>query len=392
MSETCVIEVYENQVFSRLGGWQPHSDVPFTMKPSNIPCKPLEEISLPSADWAWMTNWKTSKMPGVTDADGWEYASRFSRFQNKGRAPKAEAVWSRARRRLWVRVMRRDATIKSADLSKALSKVQTGLSSVHAARLKIEQVTKQAPDAVASEQMISLSNSVQRNIADLLSILDQAEAQPPGKTDISPAAVKKLRNDIMREEAAITKALEAQPDAASAPGSNKAAAPPTSSSGKVASNRTSSAELRHNLQGAATIARPKGVVQSGQKGAFDPSIFGGGGGGTSGGNPFDDQEGVFVERSVQELMIDQKLVAIDEATIMQEIIDDRSNEIKKVRQSCSLGMVIGIVHVSYCDCFQVHQGLVEINEMFVEISKLVKEQEVIKFLLVNLSIDLILFQ
>lgn len=123
MSETCVIEIYENQTFTRLGGWVAHEALPYSMKPSMIACKPLEDITLPNAQWTWVTNWKTSKMPGVTDGDGWEYASRFSRFSTQNRVPKAEAAWSRARRRLWIRVMRREATIKQADLSKALSKV-----------------------------------------------------------------------------------------------------------------------------------------------------------------------------------------------------------------------------------------------------------------------------
>jgi hypothetical protein len=207
MSETCAIEIWENQIYQQKQ-WVPYPESPFSMKPSLIPCKPLEEIQLPNSDWAWVSNWKISKMPGATDGSGWEYASRHSRFQNKQRAPKpSESMWSRARRRLWIRVMRRDATIKSADLTKALAKVQQGLSSVHAARLKIEQISKQSPEAIESEQMINLANSVQRNIADLLSILDQAEQQPPGRTDIAPAAAKKLRHDILREEVIIVPIL-----------------------------------------------------------------------------------------------------------------------------------------------------------------------------------------
>jgi hypothetical protein len=301
-------------------------------------------------------------MPGVTDADGWEYASRFSRFKNLNRAPKSEAAWSRARRRLWIRAMRREATIKQADLSKALSKVQKGLTSVHAARLSIEQIVKQAPEARDSEQMISIVNSVQRNIADLITILDEAEKQS-GRTDISPAANKKLRHEIMREQAVILKALEKQDaNAAAALTSsnsfnnannkqgNKPSALPTNKGPASSSARSNSVELRQDLQGLSQIVPNKGGVVSGQKGSFDPRIFASS---TTSLNYADPEDGVFVERSIQELMIDQKLVAIDEATIMEEIIEDRSQEINKV-----------------------HKGLVELNEVFVEISRLVKEQEV----------------
>lgn len=77
--------------------------------------------------------------------------------------------------------------------------VQAGLSSIHTARVKIESILSSAPEAMETEQMISLVNSVQRNIADIISILEEAERQG-GRTDISPAANKKLRNDILKEE------------------------------------------------------------------------------------------------------------------------------------------------------------------------------------------------
>jgi hypothetical protein len=83
MAESCVIEVYENESYSRSKGWLPFSECPYTMKATMTPCKPIEEITVPSSEWAWSTNWKISKMPGVTDAEGWEYASRFSRFKAK---------------------------------------------------------------------------------------------------------------------------------------------------------------------------------------------------------------------------------------------------------------------------------------------------------------------
>ncbi|RYG66752.1 hypothetical protein EON64_09035 [archaeon] len=79
------------------------------------------------------------------------------------------------------------------------TQVQAGLSSIHTARVKIESILSSAPEAIETEQMISLVNSVQRNIADIVSILEEAERQGT-RTDISPAANKKLRNDILKEE------------------------------------------------------------------------------------------------------------------------------------------------------------------------------------------------
>jgi hypothetical protein len=209
MAESCVIEVYENEVFNRRrNAWFPYGDCPYTMKATMTPCKPIEEIAVPSTEWVWSTNWKITKMAGVTDAEGWEYASRVSRFKVKDRAPKSEARWSTARRRLWTRIMRREPVVKLSDMTKALPKVQSGLSSIHAARIKIEQIMRQAPEAASSDQMLSLVASVERNIADILTVLNQVEehqaqvgsGKAAASSGISPAALKKLRNDVLKEQ------------------------------------------------------------------------------------------------------------------------------------------------------------------------------------------------
>ena len=92
---------------------------------------------------------------------------------------------------------------------------------------------------------------------------------------------------------------------------------------------------------------------TGGRGAFNPSILA----------PPDNKavptwakddvdDGIFVDRTMHELIIEQRLKAVDEATIMQEIVNERNEEITKV-----------------------HKGLVEINEMFVDLSKIVKHQQ-----------------
>ena len=50
-------------------------------------------------------------------------------------------------------------------------------------------------------------------------------------------------------------------------------------------------------------------------------------------------------------MMEQKLVPVDEGTIMQDIINERNEEIE-----------------------QMHKGLVEVNSMFIDLGMLVKEQ------------------
>lgn len=60
---------------------------------------------------------------------------------------------------------------------------------------------------------------------------------------------------------------------------------------------------------------------------------------------------------------------------MQEIIDERSVEIEKVRRKITRSNYSSITGL-----LQIHKGLVEVNNLFVDLSKLVKEQQV-KYLL-----------
>ena len=204
MSESRVIEIFEVQSYSRSAKWQPHSDVPWATKEPPEPCLPLLEITLPNNEWSWASEWVIDKKPGATDEDGWEYASRLTRFLAKDRIPKAEAHrGSTVRRRLWTRIMRREIGIRTADIPKALQKIQIGLGSIHSARVRIEDIMKQAPSAGESEQMVSLVRSVKKNINDVVSSLDQISAHQhkngsPNTT--ANAAVKKLRNDVMKED------------------------------------------------------------------------------------------------------------------------------------------------------------------------------------------------
>jgi hypothetical protein len=144
------------------------------------------------------------KRPGATDEDGWEYASRISRFLAENRPPKAEAhQWSTVRRRLWTRSMRREMGIRTADIPKALLKIQTSLASIHGARVRIEEITKQSPQAAQNEQMVALIQHVKKNIGDVISSLDQISAHLHKNGSPSPtttAAVKKLRNDVVKED------------------------------------------------------------------------------------------------------------------------------------------------------------------------------------------------
>ena len=72
MSESRVVEIYENQLWSN-GQWIPDPNTPWTTK-DNMPSRPADELQLPGTEWTWESNWRISKKPGGTDKDGWEFA------------------------------------------------------------------------------------------------------------------------------------------------------------------------------------------------------------------------------------------------------------------------------------------------------------------------------
>lgn len=204
MSESRAFEVYECQAYSRASKWHAHSEFPWATKTPPAPCLPLHEITVPNNEWVWTSEWTVEKRPGATDEEGWEYASRLSRFLAENRAPKAEAhQWSTVRRRLWVRTMRRELGIRTADIPKALQKIQASLGSIHSARVRIEEINRQSPQALQDEQMVTVIQHVKKNIGDVVSSLDQISAHLHKNGSPSPtttAAVKKLRNDVMKED------------------------------------------------------------------------------------------------------------------------------------------------------------------------------------------------
>lgn len=208
MSESVSIEIYEIQSHHSRG-WVSDYDHPW-IYPNFEDCKPPDEIDLPGSEWCWVTNWRIDKKPGLTDEDGWEYASRYSRFKVTNRRPKTEKLWKdRARRRLWCRIMRREAGLsRNPDI--ALPKIQHGLSSIHTARMRIEEIMTEAPEAAGNEQMQSLVQSVRKNIIEISGALDQIEKQQQssrgvggssgGGSSTQMAVIKKLRNDLAKEE------------------------------------------------------------------------------------------------------------------------------------------------------------------------------------------------
>ena len=425
MAESIVVEIYEHEVYESKE-WKEYLVKPWVMKScENEESPPPDEICLPGADWGWLSNWKIHKKAGETDGDGWEYASKIQRFYSvKNRIPKpSQAEWSdKARRRLWQRLTRKDGggAHKQVDVTKVIPHIQQGLGGVHSARMQIEEIVKKMgrADAATNPQMKSLAQKVKQNIADLLKGLDQMEQQEDAsnkKSSPYTAVIKKLRNDCSREETAIDAALGITPTPITATEKKRgsffrrpsANANASTNSNSNATNNNSNNNGNNNTSSSSTIpengnvgddetvrgtgvekekedlkVRNSGVRSSNKAGnvrgaynhnsgnnSFDESVDNGYVGPEkapwrpkahmhatkglmSSHEEWDSEDGIFKDRQAHELAIEQKLVPIDQATVMQELIDERALEIEKM-----------------------HKGIVEVNEMFVDLGKIVQLQD-----------------
>jgi len=219
MLDSVTVQIHEYQVYSRLRRhWIAQAPpMHYVDKDSQLPSPPPYEVSVPSEEWVWSSKWVVATIDGMTDANGWEYASRFNRFDLNGRKPKAKlGISSKYRRRLWFRMMDRERPIL---ISEVLKRVQSGLGSIHCARVKMEQIICKDPEIVSTADMIELVMSLKKNICDVLTSIDQVNnsqlraaalgQHQPQQHGLSYGAVlKKLRNDAHKEEVFIPPALK----------------------------------------------------------------------------------------------------------------------------------------------------------------------------------------
>ncbi len=106
--------------------------------------------------------------------------------------------------------MRRDTRgNKTAQFIDSMPAIQKGLRSIYALRTKIEDVVKQAPDALQDPQMIRLVDTVRQNMLETMNLLNHLERDSTGLSVSQVAVINKLRNDLQKEQDAIENALAA---------------------------------------------------------------------------------------------------------------------------------------------------------------------------------------
>ena len=99
--------------------------------------------------------------------------------------------------------MRRDSRIGLASqFQDAMPKIQNGLRSINAVRLRLETVARAAPEELHNKQIVNLIESVRTNMQETLALLNKLESAA-GTNQKHVTVIKKLRNDLAKEEAAI---------------------------------------------------------------------------------------------------------------------------------------------------------------------------------------------
>ena len=143
--ESQVVELYEHEMMEGKI-WKSYEKNPWVNKKTLDQSPPPDEINPPGAEWNWESNWKIEKRAGFTDEDGWEYASKTRKFYSSyARQVKSEGKPSdKARRRVWCRVMRREASNKQLDIQKVIPRIQAGLTGIHQARMQIDDILKKS--------------------------------------------------------------------------------------------------------------------------------------------------------------------------------------------------------------------------------------------------------
>ena len=392
-SAAVMVELYENEVFKN-NEWQSYTKMPWVSALDNGPCTPRDEYETLGEEWRWTCNWKVKyKQTMEVDIDGWEYASKIERLYSGGsRVPRGEAKWSdKARRRLWYRLMKREVK-KAIEIKKAIPRIQENLSSVHDTRVKIEGLISKSPKNAQSPELQDLVEKVKMNIYDLLDALDQLDETNTNKDAIENkryiAVLKKLRNDCLREEDALLKAAgrsdkrgnigsqrgtvsgTGRATGSAKRGSGRSLKQPSSSevedqSPSVSSRRASRSSFVSI--GSSGKGNKKGElnIQAIDRDIIDYSSIQGDSRSQGSGGDIDDSlssnatsrshsfKGDFIPRDTNEMIIDQKLIPVDEATLMQELIDERAQQIEAM-----------------------NKGIVEVRETFLDLGNMVRQQSV----------------
>ncbi len=393
------IEIYEYEEYSFYQGkWLPHYLNPWQNLDGSDAVAP-DFIYTPSG-WFWITNWRIDRPPGASSM-GWEYATSKHRFNVKNRQKKYSRQYRDfVRRRKLCRTMimktRNDngrERYPSKDFAEIARRVQKGLHGVRMVKNHIVDILKKSSDALESDEVIESIETIRNNIKQMKSVLDTTENHPELGPD-QLARIRKLWNDVHKEEdffssdnlnklvAKIEKGMRSKEAKSRSSPYNNYGVNRNYSDGSLGSGNSSN-QNSYALAAALGLSSFNDVTRDsyGNGNANDfisnGNINGQGGyssaaqlngqrtaGAVKGRGKFqpinmglvenmgNNSDGTYINSNTQEMLIERRLKAVDQAAVQEQIISERGASFDKV-----------------------HKNLTEVHALYDELQQMVQAQQ-----------------
>ena len=391
------VEIYEYEEYSFYQGkWLPHYLNPWQNLDNTQAVAP--ELIKPPPGWCWITNWRVDRPPGASSM-GWEYATSEHRFNVKHRPKKYSRQYRdfiRRRKLCRTMIMRKRngdgrERYPSKDFAEIARRVQKGLHGVRMAKNHIVDILKKSSYALESEEVIESIETIRKNIKQMKNVLDTTENHPELGPD-QLARIRKLWNDVHREEeffssdslnrlvAKIEKGMRSKEhhNNRSSPSSN----PNRNTYGSFGSGNSKN-QNGYALASALGLSSFNDVTRdsygngnandfitsgnnNGQGGYSSAAQMNGQGGGAAikGRGKFqpinmglvanmeNGSDGTYINSNTQEMLIERRLKAVDQAAVQEQIISERGNSFEKV-----------------------HKNLTEVHALYDELQQMVQAQQ-----------------
>ena len=296
-----VVEVYEVQTRnSLLSEWRP-AKISWTDK-EGVESLPRDKLAA-GAEYQWQGNWRLDmeqNSVGSRDEEGWEYATKPSRF-GKGRGahrvPRAKGLKDFGRRRKWVRdIVQRvpNRLPLNASMERKLEQITSLLQGLNKAQREIQKMGEPVGSAHDSQE---LRKSIQENLSKL------KVAQNEVRKQIEDLGERQTVNRGLRELEKLTVPFQAV-------------------------EAILAEKMQMPLLEVGVAIKARQLVVSGGNGSFKGSLDGAVDSPTLNASS---GKGAYVSRQQQEQLMERKLRVVDSDVVDKEIMEERNQQILKIR-------------------------------------------------------------
>lgn len=296
-----VVEVYEVQTRnSLLSEWRP-AKISWTDK-EGVESLPRDKLAA-DAEYQWQGNWRLDmeqNSVGSRDEEGWEYATKPSRF-GKGRGahrvPREKGLKDFGRRRKWVRdIVQRvpNRLPMNASMERKLEQITSLLQGLNKAQREIQKMGEPVGSVHDSQE---LRKSIQENLSKLKIAQNEVRKQIEGLGE------RQTVNRGLRELEKLTVPFQA----VEAILAEKMQMPLLEVGGAIKARQP-------------VVSGGNGPFKGGLDGAAESANLNASSG-----------KGAYVSREQQEQLMERKLRVVDSDVVDKEIMEERNQQILKIR-------------------------------------------------------------